>query len=290
MDLAYCRELIVLADRLNFTDAAELLYVTQSTLSKHVAVAEREVGFTVFERSTSSVALTPAGQAFVDGLRGAVEAYDRAVAAGRSCSPAPSSVIRVVGPLLNEQIMGWITEARLAVAAAGFHGRVTVADTGVRDCLDSLADGRADVAVAFRYGHGERRVHLEHLANMPFGIACHGSNDLASKPRLGFDDIVGHPLEERAGYHAYVQRVCKRHGIDYTPGVTEDGSLCFPDGDDQVVFGVHFKGYERFGGDIVARPLDDDREAFDVCAARRARETDPLVLEFYDAVVRAARK
>lgn len=295
MDLSYCRELIVLADRLNFTDAAELLYVTQSTLSKHVAAAEREVGFKIFERTTSSVGLTAAGSAFIDGLRQAVETYDRAVHAGRSYAPDVTTAIRVVGPLLNERLMGYVTTARVHMAAVGTPVRVTVTDTGVRDCLDALIDDRADVAIAFKYGRGERRVHLEHLMNVPFGIACHGSHALAAKPVLTFDDIVGcplvsYPLEGRTGYHAYVQRVCRRYGIDYAPGGTEDGSWCFPNEDDQVVFGVHFAGYARFGGDIVARPLDDNRALFDVCAGRRTREADPLVLAFYEAVVQAARE
>ena len=58
MDIGTCRELIELAECLNFHKAANRLFITQSTLSKHVIAAERELGIRIFERNTQKVALT----------------------------------------------------------------------------------------------------------------------------------------------------------------------------------------------------------------------------------------
>lgn len=295
MELQLCRELIVLSDRLSFSDAAERLYMTQSTLSKHVAAAEREVAFKIFERSTSSVGLTAAGLVLIEGLRGTVASYDAAVLAGRQAAGRGAPTVRVMGPLLNEDYLGLVTEARLLMAQRGIDAHVTTSDTGVRDCGEALCDGQADVAIAFRYGRHERKLRLEHLRYAPFGVFCRASSDLATKERLTFEDIAGrsivsYPLEGRTGYHSHMRRVCRKYGIDYSPSHVQEGSWCFPEEPDQVVFGVHFKGYGRFGGDMVARPLDDDREQFDVCAARRAREDDPSVLAFYECLVQAARR
>ena len=79
MDIRSCRELIAVADRLSFSDAAEELFVTQPTLSKHVAAAEREVGFRIFDRDTAGVDLTAEGELFIDGLRDVVESYETAL-------------------------------------------------------------------------------------------------------------------------------------------------------------------------------------------------------------------
>ena len=65
MDISYCNELVVLADCLSFSQAADRLFITQSTLSKHVATAEKEAGFRIFDRDTSKVELTESGRAYI---------------------------------------------------------------------------------------------------------------------------------------------------------------------------------------------------------------------------------
>lgn len=57
------REFVALARTLNFTKAAQECFVAQPTLSRHIAALEKEMGAQLVERSTTSVALTPAGEA-----------------------------------------------------------------------------------------------------------------------------------------------------------------------------------------------------------------------------------
>ena len=54
----YCIEL---AHTLNFSRAADNLFVSQPTLSYQIRLLEEEVGFTIFERSGKGAVLTPAG-------------------------------------------------------------------------------------------------------------------------------------------------------------------------------------------------------------------------------------
>ena len=51
----------------------------------------------------------------------------------------------------------------------------------------------------------------------------------------------------------------------------------------------HFPDYSRFGGDIVARPLDDITDVFDVCVVCRLSEDNETVLDLFDAIVDCAR-
>lgn len=294
MDLSRCHELVVLADCLNFSEAAERLYLTQPTLSKHVAAAERELGLRIFERSTSKVELTEAGRVFIDGLGDALDRYDRAVYAARLRVREPGEPVRVVGPLFNERISGVVAQAHESLCGEGMAIRMVRSDIGVRDCFEGLAEGRFDIAIAFRYGRRRRGIHLERLFDLPFGIACRSDHRLARKERLVFADLVGqrlfsYPLAGRAGYHEYVARVCRKHGIDAAAMEhAEEGAICLPTARDQVVFGVHFPGYARTGGDMVTRPLDEVNDVFEVCAARRQREDRSEVLALYDAIVRGA--
>lgn len=292
MDLSRYHELVVLADCLSFSEAAERLYLAQPTLSKHVAAVERELGLCLFERSTSKVELTEAGEAFVDGLRDMLDRYDRAVREARLCQSGLGESVRVVGPLFNERISGLVARAYERLCGEGMPVQMVRSDVGVRDCCEGLLADRWDIAITFRYGRRWRGVHFEHLFDLPFGIACQSVHPLARKERLAFADLVGqrlfsYPLAGRASYHEYVAHVCRRHGIDVAAMEhAEEGAICLPTTSDQVVFGVHFPGYARTGGDMVTRPLDETSDVFEVGAARRQREDRPEVLALYDAIVR----
>ncbi len=52
---------LTMAEVLNFTDAAKLLYISQPALSKQINVLETELGFPLFVRNQRHVALTPEG-------------------------------------------------------------------------------------------------------------------------------------------------------------------------------------------------------------------------------------
>lgn len=65
MNLNYLKEFVVLAETLNFQEAAYNLFISQSTLSKHIKTIEKELGIPLFERSTRNVQLNKYGQLFL---------------------------------------------------------------------------------------------------------------------------------------------------------------------------------------------------------------------------------
>ncbi|MCD8014746.1 MAG: LysR family transcriptional regulator [Lachnospiraceae bacterium] len=62
MNLDYFREFIVLADCTNYLEAAERLFIGQSTLSKHIISMEKELGVPLFERTSRKVVLSKYGK------------------------------------------------------------------------------------------------------------------------------------------------------------------------------------------------------------------------------------
>lgn len=79
----YC---IALAHTLNFSRAAENMYVSQPTFSYQIKLLEEEIGFTIFERSGKGAALTPAGSQFVTYLANMREEMKRAIEQGQNFS------------------------------------------------------------------------------------------------------------------------------------------------------------------------------------------------------------
>lgn len=65
MDISRFGEFAILAQSRTFLDAAELLFISQSTLSKHIMAMERELGCRLIDRSQRHVTLTAQGEAFL---------------------------------------------------------------------------------------------------------------------------------------------------------------------------------------------------------------------------------
>ncbi|MGM9521480.1 MAG: LysR family transcriptional regulator [Oscillospiraceae bacterium] len=65
MDISYFREFTILAETGSYSLASEKLYISQSTLSKHIKNFEAELGQQLFERTTRKIELTRFGQHFL---------------------------------------------------------------------------------------------------------------------------------------------------------------------------------------------------------------------------------
>lgn len=292
MDFSRCKELVTLAEKLNFSKAADALFITQSTLSKHVASAENEIGFRIFTRNTAKVELTKSGSAFIKEINEAIAHYETGISEGIAAQHDIEGTIKVIGPLLNPMAIALVSAARARFSSMpnGHNIKVSITDTGVRDCYEKMLSEQADVAIALRYKNDPDKLLYEHLFTVPFGIACHNSNPLASKSPLHFRDlansrIVSYPEEGRKHYHEFVKAVCAKHGIHQDPVKTDEDALCFIESEKDVIFGIFYPDYARFGPDFVSRRLDDTCDEFDVCAVVRKDESRSAVLDFFSCIV-----
>ena len=65
MELSYIREFVVLAETGNYLEAADTLFIAQSSLSRHIKSIETDLGAPLFDRTTRKVSLNGFGQAFL---------------------------------------------------------------------------------------------------------------------------------------------------------------------------------------------------------------------------------
>lgn len=79
MDIAKLRSFFMVANVGNFSEAADRLYLSQSTVSKHVMKLEEEVGIQLLARSGKSFVLTEAGRTMLRYYSEILEVYDRSV-------------------------------------------------------------------------------------------------------------------------------------------------------------------------------------------------------------------
>jgi DNA-binding transcriptional LysR family regulator len=83
------RYFVALADELSFSRAAAVVGVTQQALSHQIGCLEREVGRSLFFRTTRRVDLTPAGRALLPGARACLDSANEAFQCARAADPDP---------------------------------------------------------------------------------------------------------------------------------------------------------------------------------------------------------
>jgi len=77
MEINYLKEFVVLAQTGNFLEAADILYSSQSTLSKHIKKMETELGVPLFDRTTRKVSISKYGRLLLPYAQQIAEIQDK---------------------------------------------------------------------------------------------------------------------------------------------------------------------------------------------------------------------
>lgn len=95
MDIFHLECCLALAEHLNYTRAAEAMFIAQPVLSRMITNIENETGIKLFNRNSRGVSLTPAGKVFVDGMKTVVEQYAQVINASKATQQGSSGMIRM---------------------------------------------------------------------------------------------------------------------------------------------------------------------------------------------------
>src|ERR1700735_3204783 len=95
VDLRQLRYVVAIAQEGSFTAAAQRLHIAQQSLSQQIALIERRLGATLFERGPRGVTLTAVGAALLPEARAALVAVDRAFEVARRAATDERRPLRV---------------------------------------------------------------------------------------------------------------------------------------------------------------------------------------------------
>lgn len=113
MELNYIRHFVVLAETENFLEAADILFMAQSSLSRHIKSIEADLGAPLFDRTTRKVELNDFGKAFLPYAKRMLdiqEEYSRVLQGyleGVSTTLAVASIPAMVNYNITEVLAGF---------------------------------------------------------------------------------------------------------------------------------------------------------------------------------------
>jgi DNA-binding transcriptional LysR family regulator len=192
MELRHLRYFVAVAEELHFGHAAERLGMAQPPLSRAIRELERQVGATLFERTTRQVSLTPAGHVLLRDARIALETVTAALSRARQAG-RPSPTLRVA--LKADFDAGLLPPILAAYEREPASLPVELVLGGRNEQAPALREGRADVALLVT-PFDDRTLDVEPLLTEPLLAALPAADPLAARERLILADLAGRILPD----------------------------------------------------------------------------------------------
>jgi DNA-binding transcriptional LysR family regulator len=174
MEMRHLRYFVVVAETCHFGQAAERLQMAQPPLSQQIRQLEAELGVELLTRTTRSVKLTPAGEAFLTDARRILRSVDEAAVRARRFAEGKAGTLRigltgtasytqlpVLARLVNEHLPGVVLDIHtemltpaIELALASGELDVGVLRPPMRDASLALRTiAREQLVVALPVGH-----------------------------------------------------------------------------------------------------------------------------------------
>lgn len=206
----------------NFTEAAKSLFVSQPSLSKQIALLEKEVGTPLFFRTNRRVRLTPAGRYLYEQLKDVYRltehAFERTRAIGQNIAGDISvgvleaqEINRVIVQRLHA-FSGKYSELDIRLERAGFSNLRRGLQNGYYDLIITLSFEMENIAFA----------QQEIILHSRGAFAINRSNPKAAIENLTLDmlaneDFVAISPEESPNGYSLMVKQCNVHG--FTPRI-----------------------------------------------------------------------
>ncbi|GAB3659203.1 LysR family transcriptional regulator [Glycomyces tarimensis] len=211
---------LTVAEELHFGRAAERLTLSTSRVSSLIRTLERRVGTPLFERTSRSVRLTPAGEHLFAELRAAYVRIERALADVRSAADQAGQVVRVgFATTLPEKVPSALVEAFEEAYPAA---RVVQYAAPTTDLFHWLEGDRTawqvDVFVTWMPVEDSPEADLAIgpvLHRIPRAVMLGADHPLADRAVVDVEDL--------AEYEVVYPQLPKWYGAAWTPQTTPSG-------------------------------------------------------------------
>ena len=225
MELRHLRYFVAVAEELHFTRAALRLHLGQPPLSQQIQALEAELGVTLLLRSRRKVALTAAGERFLQRARHILAASNAAVEEARRAARGELGELRVgftASLSLTHFFPGLIYDYRQ------HYPQVTLAlsELSSAEQCKALASEELDVGFIRCVDPEEPPgVQMRLIRRHPLRVAINTRHPLAGRKQLALSELsdegfIGYPDDAGTGLTVLLHRLCLAAG--FQPKVVQE--------------------------------------------------------------------
>lgn len=226
MTTTQMKQFIAAATCLNFTEAANSLFISPSSLSRQITAIERELNVQLFVRDNRSVHLTPAGKALLDDLKQLYDSYLQSIAHAQSIQRGEQSILNI-GILDGHMISGQFPELIHQLECQYPNIAINLFRGSFGELSQALYNGTADIIITLEFSLREKeQIRLIPLSRTQDYLVMSRSNPLTQKKHITNNDLRGNVIigisDEDSPYAGGLAKESQRScgcGIRFAPNL-----------------------------------------------------------------------
>ena len=193
MELRHLRYFVAVAEKLNFSEAARSVHITQPSLSQQIQDLERDMGVELIERTSRQIRLTTAGEAFFEDAQNILSFADKAKQKAKLVDNGQIGELRLgflypaVHPFMTNLLKQYLNLYPNISLKLGHYEP--------HELMKRLHDGQLDVVFTRPYN---RRLyphfHAHSIRQDEFVAVLPPGHALADQPELAVAQLTQYPL------------------------------------------------------------------------------------------------
>lgn len=192
MEFRVLRYFLTIAKEGNITRAADILHVTQPTISRQIKDLEEELGKKLFVRSNYSIKLTPEGEILYKRARDIVSLANETVDELKNINESTGGVVNI-GAAESDSIKYFARIVKqLQKENPGI--RVSIYSGDSESVTYKLDKGQIDFAIVVRDPNLEKYNSIKLPYTDEWGLIVRKNNTLANKAFITINDILDEPI------------------------------------------------------------------------------------------------
>ncbi|WP_407272059.1 LysR family transcriptional regulator [Radiobacillus sp. PE A8.2] len=188
VDFEWIRTFILAADQGNFRKTAEMLYVSQPTVTVHIKQLEKELGFSLFNRTNKKVLLTEEGRNFLTHAKKMMHVYQDGLKDAQAISQGYRTKFSIaISPLLAETILPFVLKQYV-----NSHPEVEISVNIVESTLieQAVLDEQVDIGLScLPASDSSLRTELFYEDEVIF-VMAHDGFDSETAPAIDVEEVV----------------------------------------------------------------------------------------------------
>lgn len=214
VDFAKIEAFLTVAATGKFTDAADKLFISQSSLSKQMAQIERELGVKLFKKTRNGVELTQAGFDFYSYARKTLPEYQNAIARLKMYGESSTYPLRIGAlPLIEEY---GFADSFSSYWVRNPHIQFEYYERSQADLLDKLDRNKIELAILRGDILDSNKYSFIQLVHDVLVVVCSRRHPLAQLESVDIEDLRNEQfilLEEKSDVTTLFRLACKQAGF-----------------------------------------------------------------------------